>query len=93
MLNSTAALNKSTGRLVVDRGQSTNVADELLQQRGLDQVRLLRDQGLLSQNHLLGGHRVCREQAPVDVAAVPEVWVIRVLQRERSGKTGTEDDY
>lgn len=82
MLNTAAALNKGTGRLVVDRGQSTNVADELLQQSGLNQIRLLRDQGLLSQNHLLSRHRVCGEQTPVDVAAVSEVWVIRVLQKE-----------
>lgn len=79
MLNTTAALNKGTRWLVVDRGQSANVADELLQQRGLNQIRLLRDQGLLSQNYLLGSHRVCGEQTPVDVSAVPEVWVIRIL--------------
>lgn len=79
VLNTATAFNKGTGRLVVDRGQSTNVADELLQQCGLDQIRLLRDQGLLSQNHLLSGYRVCGEQTPVDVATVPEVRVIRVL--------------
>lgn len=71
VLHPTAALHKGTGRLVVDRGQSTNVADELLQQSGLNQVRLLRNQRLLGQNHLLGGHGVCGEQTPVDVAAVP----------------------
>lgn len=76
VLNATAAFNKGTGWLVIHRGQSTNVADELLQQSGLDQIRLLRDQGLLSQNHLLGSYRVCGEQTPVDVAAVPEVWVV-----------------
>lgn len=76
VLDTTASLNKSAGWLVVDGGQSTDVADELLQQCGLNQISLLRDQGLLSQNHLLGSHRVCREQTPVDVAAIPEVWVI-----------------
>jgi len=91
VLNTTAALNKSTGGLVVDRGQSTNVADELLQQGGLNQIRLLRDQGLLSQNHLLGGHGVRRQQTPVDVAAVPEVGVIGVL--ERDGGTEIKDNY
>lgn len=80
MLNAAAALNKGTGRLVVDGGQSTNVTDELLQQRGFNQIRLLRDQGLLSKNHLLSSHGVCGEQTPVDVSTVPEVWVIRVLQ-------------
>lgn len=70
MLNSAAALNKGTGRLVVDRGQSTNVADKFLQQCRLNQICLLRDQRLLSQNHLFGSHRVCGEQTPVDVASV-----------------------
>ena len=91
VLNTAAALNKGTRRLVVDRGQSTNVADKLLQQCGLNQICLLRDQGLLSQNHLLSGHRVCGEQTPVDVATVPEVWVIRVLQREMDGGMWRKD--
>lgn len=82
MLDAAASLNKGTGRLVVDWGQSTNVTDKLLQQCGLNQIRLLRDQGLLSQNHLFSSHWVCREQPPIDVPAVPEVWVIRVLQKE-----------
>lgn len=42
-----AALHKGVGGLVVDRCQRTNVADELVQECGLDQVGLLRDQGLL----------------------------------------------
>lgn len=85
MLDASAALDEGTGGLVVDGGQSADVADELLQQRGLDQIRLLGDQGLLGQHHLLGGHRVGGEQAPVDVTAVPEVWVVGVLREaERS---------
>lgn len=40
------ALHKSIRRLVVDRGQWADVADELVQQCGLDQVRLLWDQWL-----------------------------------------------
>lgn len=81
MLDASAALNKGTGRLMVDRGKCADVADELLQQRGLDQIRLLRDQRLLGQDHLLGGHWVGGEQPPVDVTSVPEVWVVRVLQK------------
>lgn len=80
MLDASAALNKGTGGLVVDGGECADVADELLQQRGLDQIRLLGDQRLLGQDHLLGGHRVGGEQAPVDVTSVPEVRVVRVLQ-------------
>lgn len=83
MLDASAALNKGTGGLVVDRGQSADVTDELLQQRRLDQIRLLGDQRLLGQDHLFGGHRVSGEQAPVDVTSVPEVGVVRVLQEAR----------
>lgn len=36
-----AALHKGAGGFVIDRGQRANVADELVQQGGLDQVRLL----------------------------------------------------
>ena len=79
MLDTTAAFNKGTGRLVVDRGQSTDVTDKLLQQGRFNQICLLRDQGLLSQDHLFGSHGVCGEQTPIDVASVPEVWVIRIL--------------
>ena len=92
VLNAAAALNKGTGRLVVDGGQSADVTDELLQQCGFNQIRLLRDQGLLSKNHLLSSHGVCGEQTPVDVATVPEVWVIRVLQWEKGGKK-RKDSY
>lgn len=81
MLNSTAALNKGIWWLVVYRGQGANVTDELLQQCRLNQISLLRDEWLLSQNNLLGSHRVGGEQAPVDVATIPEVWVIRVLRK------------
>lgn len=82
VLNTTAALHKGTRWLVVYRGQSSNVADELLQQRGLNQISLLRNQGLLSQNNFFGSHRVCGEQAPVDVATIPKVRVIGVLQKQ-----------
>lgn len=75
-----AALHEGAGRLVVDGRQRADVADELLQQGGLNQVRLLRDQRLLGQHHLLGSHRVSGEQAPVDVATVSQVRVVRVLQ-------------
>lgn len=71
MLDTSTALHKGAGRLVVDRGQSANVANELLQQSGLNKVRLLRYQRLLRQHHLLGRHWVRGEQTPVDVAAVP----------------------
>ena len=76
MHNAPAALHEGAGRLVVDRGQRADVADELVQQRGLDEVCLLGDEWLLGQHHLLGSHGVCGEQAPVDVAAVPQVRVV-----------------
>ena len=55
------------------------MADELVEQRRLQQVRLLGDERLLCQHHLLGGGRVGGEQPPVDEAAVPQVRVVRVL--------------
>lgn len=79
MHNAPATLHEGAGWLVVDGGQGANVADKLVQQCGLDEVRLFRDERLLGQHHLLGSHGVRGEQAPVDVATVPQVWVIRVL--------------
>lgn len=75
----TTALHKGAGGLVIDRGQGRDVADELIQQGGLNQVCLLRDEGLLSQHHLLGSCRVGGQQAPVDVATVTQIWVVTVL--------------
>lgn len=45
-VDSVAAFDKGAGWFVVDRRQGTDVADELVQQGGFDQVRLLGDQGL-----------------------------------------------
>lgn len=71
-----AALHEGAGGFVVDGRQGANVADELVQQGGLDQIRLLRDQRLFRQHHLLGRHWVGGQQAPVDVAAVTQVRVV-----------------
>lgn len=84
VLNTTAALNEGTGGLVVDGGQSTDVADELLQQCGFNQIRFFWNQWLLCQNHLFSSHGVCGQQTPIDVTAVPEVRVIGVLRRRGS---------
>lgn len=51
-------LHKGGRRLVVDRGQCGDVADELVQQGRLQQVCLLRDGRLLGQNNILG-QNVC----------------------------------
>lgn len=82
-VDSMAAFHKGTGGFVIDRRQRADVADELIQQGGLDQVRLLRDQRLFRQHHLLGGHRVGGQQTPVNVPPVAQVRVIRVLQRSK----------
>lgn len=58
---------------MVDGGERGDVADELVQQRGLQQVRLLGDERLVGQHHLLGGRGVRRQQPPVDEAAVPKI--------------------
>lgn len=78
-VDAVTALHESVRRLVVNGCQRTNVADELVQQSGLDQVRLLGDQRLLGQHHLFGGHWVSGQQTPVDVSTIPQVRIIRVL--------------
>lgn len=79
-VDSVTALNKSAGWFVIHRRQGANVTDELVQQGGLNQVCLLWDQGLLRQNHLLGGHRVSGQQTPVNVTSITQVRVVRVLR-------------
>lgn len=68
-----ATFDEGSGRLVVDGGERADVADELVQQRGLQQVRLLGDERLVGQHYLLGGRGVGGQQPPVDEAAVPDV--------------------
>lgn len=80
-----AALHEGAGGFVIDGCQGADVADELVQQGGLNQVRLLRDERLLRQHNLLGRHRVGGKQAPVDVAAVTQVRVVGVLWDGRGG--------
>ena len=64
---------------MIDRGQTRDVADQFIQQRWLNQVCLFGDEGLLSQDNLLGCSGVGGQQAPVDVATVTQVWVVTVL--------------
>lgn len=79
------ALHEGIWGFVVDRGKCRDVADEFVQEGGFDEVRLLRDEGFLSQDYLLCRRRVCRQQPPVDVATVSEVRVVTVL-RESNAK-------
>lgn len=74
------SLHKGAGWFVIDGGQGANVADELIQQCGLNQIRLLRDQRFLWEHHLFGSHRVSWQQTPINVASVTEVRVVRVLK-------------
>ena len=46
------SLDEGGGRLVVDGGEGGDVADELVQEGGLEEVGLLRDQGLLGEDDL-----------------------------------------
>ena len=46
-------LHEGRGWLVVDGGQCGDLADELVQQSRLQEVRLLRDGGLLGENNIL----------------------------------------
>lgn len=57
-MNPMTPFHKSIWRLVVHRGQRTNVADELIQEGRLYEVCLLRDQWLLRQHYFFGCHRV-----------------------------------
>lgn len=69
---------------MVDGGQAGDVADELVQQRWLQQIRLLGDEWLLGQNHVFGSSWVSGQQTPVDVATVTEIRIVTVLLVERS---------
>ena len=69
---------------MVDGGQAGDVADELVQQRWLQQIRLLGDEWLLGQNHIFGSSWVSGQQTPVDVATVTEIRIVTVLLVERS---------
>ena len=79
------ALHEGIGGFVVDGSECRDVADEFVQEGGFDEVRLLRDEGFLSQDHLLCRCRVCRQQPPVDVATVSQVRIVTVL-RESNAK-------
>lgn len=78
-MDAVAALHEGVGGLVVDGGQGANVANELVQQGGLNQVCLFRDQRLFRQDHLLGRYRIGGQQAPVDVTPVTQIRVVGVL--------------
>ena len=73
------AIHKSRWQLVVHRSQGRNVADELIQEGRLQQVGLFRNGGLFGKYHVLGCSWVGGQEAPVDVAPVPQVRVVAVL--------------
>lgn len=83
VVDSMASLHKGIGRLVVHRGQRADVADELVQQRGLDEVCLLRDQRLLGQDHFFGCDRVGWEKPPINIAPISKVGIIRILRKSQ----------
>mmetsp|Transcript_12023 Transcript_12023/g.35567 ORF Transcript_12023/g.35567 Transcript_12023/m.35567 type:complete len:610 (-) Transcript_12023:1065-2894(-) len=78
-----AAGDECGGRLVVDGGEGGEVRDELVEHGRVEREGVVVDVWLLGEHDLLGGLGVGREQAPVDVAAVAQVGVVRVLRRER----------
>lgn len=55
------------------------MAEELFEEGWLEEVSLLGDEGLLAEDDGLCGGGVGEEEAPVDVAAVAEVRVVRLL--------------
>eukprot|EP00967_Tisochrysis_lutea_P007894 scaffold9422_cov31-Tisochrysis_lutea.AAC.1 len=57
--------------------------DEIVQHRRVKCVRVVRNVRLFGKHDLLGRLRVGREQAPIDVATVTKVGVVRVLRGKR----------
>lgn len=64
------SLDEGRRRLVVDRSETGNVADKLVQQSWLKEIGFFRNQRLFSKDHVLGCSRVSGEQAPVDETTV-----------------------
>lgn len=87
-VDAVAALHKSVGWFVVHWSQRPNVADELIQQGWLNQISLLRNQWLFWEHHFLGSHWIRGKKAPVDVATIPQVWVVRILRQSNASLTG-----
>jgi len=91
---SSPAFHKCIRWFVVNGRKAGDVADELIEQRGLEKVSFLRDKWLLGQNNFLGSRRVRRQQSPVDVATITQVWVVAVLyQPETNYKLEEEEKF
>ena len=94
--------DEGSGRLLVDGGERGDVANELVQQVGVEARRLVADGGLLRQHDVLGSLGVCGQQAPVHVGAVAQVRIVRLLRgvvedrlqqgdiKERGSREGTD---
>jgi len=67
-------------RLVINRGQGANVAEELVEEGGIDvfQSSFIR-KWLLRENDGLGTHGIRGKQAPVDEGAISEIRVVNGL--------------
>lgn len=72
-------LNEVLRLLAVDAREGADVLDKTLEQFRLEGVGLLRNEGSLFEDHSLGEFWTGREQSPVDIASVPEVWVFALL--------------
>lgn len=67
---------------MIDARQRRNVANQLVEERRLEQVRFLGYQRLDREDDLLRGGRVGAEQPPVDEAAIAKVRIVRILRGE-----------
>mmetsp|Transcript_10469 Transcript_10469/g.36831 ORF Transcript_10469/g.36831 Transcript_10469/m.36831 type:complete len:710 (+) Transcript_10469:291-2420(+) len=65
--------------LVVDAAHHGEILAQFVQEALLDDLRVVTDRRLVAENHTLRGFGVGGEQPPIDVAAVPDVVVIRLL--------------
>ena len=64
---------------MVDASQRRDVADQLVEERRLQEVGLLRNERLVGEHHLLGGCGVSTQQTPVNKPAVAQIGVVGVL--------------
>eukprot|EP01137_Pigoraptor_chileana_P028939 Opistho-2@13440 len=76
------SLDKGGRGLVVDGGQGGDLPNELVQERPLEHVRLICNERLLREHDRLCRGRVRGEEAPVNVATVAEVGIVRLLRSQ-----------
>ena len=62
------------------------MTDQLVQECWLQKIGFFADEWLLCQDDLFGSCGIGRQEAPIDVAPVPEIRVVRVLGGKRQDR-------